>query len=791
MIRFSKIIMSLIVGGAITATTNADNNLNTNSAINISNLTIGAMNGDNPATTFSVNITLNTGRIPPLNKWQFGFYQPLTYDKFDATNSNLAMSICSSNNNCTSLDYLATPITSKDLSAGYTTILGPTTNFPLLPNTTYAIKLLHNNSNYGPIVNFSNSPQSFFIAAGNQFYNLPLTKSQYTFLNYDATSVNQQIVDHNLANWDNSSSVKSAINVIPSPRDVVIGTGTYSLNNNIAIHNLFNQDNRVANFIAQDLSKDLNINASVDNNPSKSGITISSITDPQILNSNPEGYQIIIGPNSIHINVINAVGAFYALQTLRQLWNQSSTLQQMTIVDYPEYKYRGLFLDTARHFFSVKEIKKLIDIAAFNKLNTLHLHLSDDEGFRLALSQYPNLTAIGAKRGYNQNIMASLLIAANLDPTNYDQLVYPDANDVYSGYYTANDIAQLISYANARGMTIIPEIDIPAHARALIKAYPNVFVDPNDKSQYLSVQGYNDNTLPVCLYNSGISNQAKQFTSMVNNMSNSVAKMFSGQATLYAVNNEVSLGGDEAAPTAWSDDSSCTGVWDPLDFLGKEQYFFSLVANANSNLKISGWQQIVLDQNNNVAQYHLQDDQVGHLWIWSTAFTPGSIGIYGAQNAANNNYPTVLSFADQVYLDIRYTPNINEPGFGWSTPFSDTQAALSSALSANQTLDGVTAGMQQNILGIEADLWSENLTTFNHLSYMALPKIAGLAEASWSSPEITTLNGQVDWQDLAQRLGCGNSGFLYTVNKIFGVIYRGYPNGISLELPQNNFCNKN
>ncbi|MCX8514171.1 MAG: hypothetical protein ORN24_01235, partial [Burkholderiales bacterium] len=178
--KINKLVLGLIVGLTLSSTTNALPELNTNSAITLSNLIVGAMGDDDKATTFSVNVTLSTQNIAPLNNWQFGFHQAVSYVKLGNVNPKLDMSICSSSNNCTSLKYLTNPITDKDLSAGYTTILGPSTNYPLLPNTTYTIKLLHNNN--WPVVNFSNAPQSFFIATANKFYNLPLAKSQYTFL---------------------------------------------------------------------------------------------------------------------------------------------------------------------------------------------------------------------------------------------------------------------------------------------------------------------------------------------------------------------------------------------------------------------------------------------------------------------------------------------------------------------------------------------------------------------------------------------------------------------------------
>jgi hexosaminidase len=751
--------------------------------LTINSISIGNMAGDTAASEFSTTINFTNG-VNPLTNWQLGFYMPRSFAMLTSATQNinprLNMQICNVNDptNCANLVLqAATAISDVDQSVGNTTILAPQTTFSLVPNAQYVITLAYNNQwNVG---NYSAYPQNFFMINAGLISNIPTTPSDYTLLNYDASKTTQTIAAHINTNWQNSNTVVTPLSVIPQPQNFAAGTGVYTLQNGLAIHNTLNSDNTVANFMAADLLSDVQISAPVDNQTAATGIIISKIADQELINNNPEGYQIVMTNGAINIYAINNTGVFYALQTLRQLWNQSTTLATGTITDYPQYKYRGVLLDTARHFFSVSQIETLIDLAATQKLNTLHMHFADDEAFRIGLNDYYTTIASSADtRGYGNNMMALMFIQANLDITTPKPTVhYAYVDTKYTGTYSESDLQDLISYANARSITIIPEIDLPGHARALIKAFPTELVDPNDQSKFISVQGYNDDVLPVCTYNTNISVGAK-FTALINDIIAKSAALFKDQTTLYAA-NEISIGGDEVSSGAWTNDTSCIGTWSALSALQKSHKFFGMLAAANPVLKISGWQQYIQNDDVTLGIDIVPATQSGHVWVWNTA----APGILQAISLAQNNYPVVLAFADENYFDVAYTPAITEPGFTWSAPFLDTQAALSSAVSAQTVINGLVADDQKNILGLEGTLWSENLPSYEHMIYMALPKMAGLAEASWSNSGVTAYNNQPDWKDLVGRLGCGQTGHLAYLNKLYGVKYRGYPNGIALEVP--------
>lgn len=776
--KIKKLIgLAISIGLMVQALSYAEN-------LSIHSIIVGPMSGDTAPDDFSILIQLkNNGS--PLTRWEFGFYMPRTFLQLGDINPQLIMEICDQRESCRALKIIKNNIEKHDASAGFTTLIGPKSSgdknkpYILQSGSLYEIKLLHNNQ--GSPTNYSSLPQSFFILNNQKLIYLPTRKTTYHWLPSNSMNLNS-IHEHIESNWINSIpySKKTKFSIIPQPVHYNIGGKGYSFSDSVIIHNLFfNLSPSMLNLFKAQLMQDLSLQVGVDNQTSTHGIILESIADPTLINNDPEGYRLTIRPEGIAISALNETGIFYAMQTLRQLWQGQKTLPGMTITDYPRFKYRGILLDTARHYFTIDEIEKLIDIMAAQKLNTLHIHFSDDEAFRLDLPDFPSLKAIASVRGGGQTIAPMLFLQANLDATNIPYQQYPQAGTLYQGYYSKEEIRSLIYYANTRKVTLIPEIDLPGHARALIKALPNSLIDKKDQSQFISIQGYSDNVVPVCQYRTGT-----RFYNTINKILNEIADLFTGQTTIYAQNNEISVGADEVSPEAWNNDSSCSFTISALD---RSHKFFQQLAQHNSDLIFSGWQQIVQNENNSLGETILSPKQSGHIYVWNPAHLESLEkvnGIYQAITLAENAYPTVLAFADNTYFDLAYTSDTNEPGFVWATSFSDTAAALASAASADLVINSLMEQSQQaNILGIEGTLWSENLTHFKHLLYMALPKMAGLAEASWSSKQTTVLNNRLDWQSLADRLGCGQTGFLAYLNKIYGVTYRGYPNGIMLEVP--------
>jgi hexosaminidase len=751
-----------------------------------------------------VSIVINfVNKGETIDKWKFGFYMPgtsfckLANDTQDI-NPNLVMEICNLDNKCATLQYdKATKITDKDLSQGYTNILSLPTNYPLMKNTSYRIMLSNNNFWGGG--NLSYFPQNMFfllpnlskIGESSRVCKVLTELNTYKIHNYDYINTNKSIEQHIQNNWKKSIPFKRNIkitDIIPNPvKTMEIQGKTDILKNGIVIHNQLNHDNQIALIIKQALKNDFNIFSTIDNaNEVKYGLIIKFLTNANVIKNNLEGYVLSINDNSIVIEALTNAGVYYAFQTLRQIWNNAVNLTNshtpllplVSIIDYPRFKYRGMLLDTARHYFNITELMSLIDLMGIHKLNTLHLHLSDDEAFRVALPNYPTLSTIGSRRGLGLNIGPMMFLQSNLYE-NFGSGISAQPDSIYSGSYTASDVTSLIAYANANQITVIPEIDLPAHSRALIKSLPDQMIDPNDKSIFISAQGYTDNALPVCTYNTNIS-VGPSFTMVINDIITQIANLFNGQTTVYAIKNEISIGGDEVSPNAWSNNNSCQGAWRNLSALQKSHKFFQMLAEYNTSIFFSGWQQFVQTDNLSLGKTIVAPHRTGHIWVWSNS----DLGTRQAIKLINNKYPTVLAFSDKTYFDLAYNPHLNEPGLNWASKYSDSEAALSSTISATNVIQGANTSAHKYLLGLEGALWSENVESQSQMLYMILPKMAGLAEASWS-PSTTTHKGlKVNWQSLAYRLGCGQKGFLAYLSTLKITGYRGYPNGIKLEAPK-------
>jgi len=771
-----------------------------------------------------------------LTNWLLGFYMPFTLNKTASLNPNLTLQICSIDSfnrglleiksretllqeldpkNCQKLDYAVNKEGDFDLSAGWTSVLGPVKNSKytnLQQNKHYLIKIEHNA--IGVTRNYSSFPQSFFLinTKSKVVENLTLTNKEiYSVLDYNQSDIDNENEEHIQSTWSNSIPLKAqhpSFNLIPTPVEIhtrqkatndCLTSGQVALitKSNITVqwHNVIKS---FKNTITDDLQQQ-GVRVIQNSLPkSKCRIIIQKFRNGAFAQYHPEGYRIDVNPKSIVVSAATDTGAFYALQTLRQLWlSRDGSIPQMSIKDYPRFKYRGLLVDVSRHFRTPDELKHLIDLMAFHKLNTLHMHFSDDEGFRVPLKNYnQEIIHTADKRGYGTQIGSNKMAALLIKQSNLDILsnpsypeTYSQATDYYTGTYTKKDIQKIIQYANSHKITVIPEIDLPGHAKALIKAV-NILKDKDDKSVFSSIQGYSDDVIPICKYQ-----ESKEFTEFIDNMLTDIASMFSNQTTLYAM-NEVSLGGDEVSGDAWTASPACNKnpIWkNKFTALEKSHFFFKLVSEQNSNIKFSGWQQFIQtdDPDGALGKEIVPSSHTGHVWVWNNA----KDGIIQAKTLANKNYPTVLDFSDELYFDLTYNKDKTELGQYWATDYSDTNAALQSALSSSTVQSTLSGSDKKNIVGLEAGLWSENLVTYDDMMYMTFPKLTGLAEAAWSPSDVTTNQNSVNWQSLAYRLGCGSSGHLALLNHKFGVKYRGYSKldsqGIQLEVPENSqLCSK-
>ncbi len=440
---------------------------------------------------------------------------------------------------------------------------------------------------------------------------------------------------------------------------------------------------------------------------SDQGSSIHFMLMPQA--EHAEAYSIVIQARRMTIKAADAAGFHYAVQSLRQLLPASfyqeqaqiqnkASLPAVEILDYPRYAWRGLHLDVARNFRPVADVKRLLDLMAIHKLNQFHWHLTDDEGWRIAIQAFPQLTEVGAFRGFGLPLAPAL----------------GSGPERQGGFYSQDEIRDVVAYARKRQITIIPEIDMPGHARALLKSLPQL-VDPLDQSVYESVQSYRDNVLAAC----------KPATyEVLDTILKEVAELFPGPY--------IHVGGDEVPEGVWNPERSpqCKelmakeGLKSKLDI---ENYFFKKIkASVEKHGKtMAGWEEIASGKgfaDRKVLTFAWKSTQEG-------------------ERIAREGYPVILNPADHLYFDLAYSEDSREPGYYWAGTI-DTKKVYSYRGASPQ----LEAKHRLNIRGFQGNLWSETIWTRQDLDYRAFPRVAALAEIAWTPEE------QQDWTNFSQRL---------------------------------------
>jgi hexosaminidase len=490
----------------------------------------------------------------------------------------------------------------------------------------------------------------------------------------------------------------------------------------------------------------------------------------------PEGYRLKIGDGRIDIVAADAAGASYGLRSLaQQMAAEGRTLRPLTVEDAPRYGFRGLHIDLARNFHSKAEILKLIEQMAAYKLNMLHLHLGDDEGWRLQIAALPELTEVGAYRCDDITETTCLQPQLGADPAR-------DAPT--NGYLTAADYSDILRAAKARQIDVIPSFDMPGHSRAAIRSmevrYRRLMakgdragaeryrlVEPGDTTRYSSVQHYDDNTLNVCI------DSTYRFIDTVIDAIAGLHRAAGVPLTTYHI------GADETAG-AWKESPACKVVM-ARDGLQPQQLgarFIERVAAdlAKRGIAVAGWSDGLGHTDPARMPAKVQTN------IWSNLHAGG---VAEAHGQANRGWKTVLSIPDLGYFDMPYAADPNETGYDWASRGVDSfqvfgfmpgnlaaNAALIPNILAQPKAIADTTPLQPGraIAGIQAQLWSETVRRDSQVDYMLFPRLLALAERAWSKPDwepayvagagYTPGDARVDraklltgWQDFAGRTG--------------------------------------
>lgn len=404
--------------------------------------------------------------------------------------------------------------------------------------------------------------------------------------------------------------------------------------------------------------------ATTDKTPSK-GIYLTVNNTENIA---AEGYEAQITPKLLTLNGADAAGCFFGIQTLLQALpvkaeaGQSIFIPTGSISDSPEFGYRGAMLDVARHFFNVEEVKQFIDFLAMFKMNRLHLHLSDDQGWRIEIKSWPKLTQVGGKTEVGGGV---------------------------GGFYTQEQYAELVQYAKERYITVVPEIDMPGHTNAALSSYPELNCDGKARNAYTGTEvGFST----LCT--------SKEITyQFIDDVVGEIAALTPG--------SYFHIGGDE---------SHVTPMKDYIPFINRVQEIVR-----KHGKKVIGWDEI--------ANADLVDNAIVQFWADEKNTT------MGVEKGAR----VLMSPAARAYLDMQYDSTTHlglhwagyieiEHGYNWDP------ASLLESVS------------KENIVGIEAPLWSETVTNIDEVEYMVFPRLPGYAEIGWTAPS------QRNWNEYKQRL---------------------------------------
>jgi hexosaminidase len=420
-----------------------------------------------------------------------------------------------------------------------------------------------------------------------------------------------------------------------------------------------------------------------------------------------EGYRLEITGRGIVLSATKAAGLFYGIQTLRQLLpadtfgatkvyrRNGCSIPCVRIVDQPRFAWRGMHLDVSRHFFDTTFVKRYLDNLALHKINVFHWHLTDDDGWRVEIKKYPRLTEVGAWRGAKEALPPS----------------YGSGDQRYGGFYTQKQVREVVRYAAERHILIVPEVDVPAHCRAVTVAYPELLCT-GDPYKFKSVQDVPANVL--------CPSQEKTYEFLAG-VFGELAELFPGPY-LHA-------GGDERPVGPWEQCDRCQKrMKDEHLADGKilQDRFLKRVQEIcrAHGKKMIGWDELdhqtVLDKDYTVM-------------AWNS--------IQAGVTSAEKGFPVIMAPSPFTYFDLSYNADPVEPGQRWAGVLS-----VQKTYSLDPKASELSPDVAERVLGVHGCLWSETLVTPDRPDYMAFPRLCALAEVGW------TPQNQRSWPEFWNRL---------------------------------------
>jgi hexosaminidase len=496
------------------------------------------------------------------------------------------------------------------------------------------------------------------------------------------------------------SNLKAQISIIPEPFEMSTGIGNYTLPKTIVI-NAPIAANSLGELIATKLKTVTGNQINFASN--KSCIDIQIINEPSL---GKEGYHLIVNEKGIQMKANTNAGLFYAWQSLLQIMptavfantvqnNTSWKIPFVTITDKPRFGWRGLMLDVSRHFFTKAEVKQYIDNMVLYKYNVLHLHLTDDQGWRIEIKSLPKLTQVGAWRVDRKGKWGNITTPALDEPK------------TYGGFYTQEDIKELVAYAKSKFVEILPEIDIPGHSLSFLSAYPlsttpSYNYQVNAGTEFMDWTGLNGHATAM------IDNALNPANETVYNY---LDKIFTEVAALFPF-EYIHMGGDENAKNNWEKSSEVQGLMKRENLKDQHEvqsYFVKRVEKIinSKGKKLMGWDEI------------LEGGLPGNAAVMSWR------GMQGGIDAATQKHQVVMTPNDFVYIDFYQ---------GEATAEGKVYRGL--RMKKTYEFEPLPQGINPSyILGGQANLWTEQVLNLRSAQYLTWPRSMSVAETLWSPKE--------------------------------------------------------
>ena len=635
----------------------------------------------------------------------------------------------------------------------------PTEHYQALaPGETLSFTILSE----GNVINVSSVPEGAYIVATDengkmlQPQNIPIeiglftpntqwVRSKNSFPYADGNNLYKQ-------NDDFSKPIDcDMLSLFPTPKKVekTGGVSTFSPKVGLKFDGVFKEE---ALLLKKQLTSELG--CTVSDKDEETIIELKKTELPATCQCPDEYYEIVIKNNLLTLKANNAHGIFNACQTLVALLDNmklaSSPLPNLHVTDYPDMGHRGIMLDVARNFTKKADLLKLIDILSFYKMNVLHLHLSDDEAWRVEIPGLEELTEIASRRGHTTDELTCLYPAY---AWGWNEA---DTTSLANGYYSRNDFMDILKYAKERHIRIIPEIDIPGHSRAAIKAMnaryrkyidtdqskaeEYLLIDFADTSQYLSAQNFTDNVINVAMPST---------YRFLEKVIDEIGRMYQDAGVELPAFH---VGGDEVPEGIWEGSSVCRtfmkehGLTKIRDL---KDYFLEQILEMldKRNIQAVGWQDIVMKPDN-IVNEHFRNSKVLN-YCWNTI--PQQGGDEVPYKLANAGYPIILCNVGNFYLDMAYRYHVEEPGLRWGgyvdeyvtfdmLPFDIYKSLRRNLKGESVDVKTVSNGKQpltkegyKNIKGLSGQIWAETIRSFEQIEYYLFPKVFGLAERAWNA----------------------------------------------------------